>query len=47
MTLPLTLPLANQWEVQALKNPPDVPPCPRGDAIFIERGVAKRHEKLP
>jgi hypothetical protein len=22
------------------KNPPEVPPCPRGDAVFIERGAA-------
>ncbi len=21
-------------------NPPEVPPCPRGDAVFIERGAA-------
>ncbi len=25
-------------------NPPEVPPCPRGDAVFIERGAATRHE---
>ena len=26
--------------------PPEVPPCPRGDAIFIARSAAKRCEKL-
>ena len=28
------------------QNPPEVPPCPRGDAVFIERGAVARHEKL-
>ena len=23
-----------------LQNPPEVPPCPRGDAVFIKRGAA-------
>jgi hypothetical protein len=25
-------------------KPPEVRPCPRGDAVFIERGAATRHE---
>jgi hypothetical protein len=25
---------------------PEVPPCPTGDAVFIGRGAATRHEKL-
>ena len=33
--------------VPAFKNPPEVPLCPKGDGIFIERGAATRHEKLP
>ena len=28
------------------QNPPEVPPCPRGDGTFIERGTTRRHEKL-
>ena len=27
------------------QNPPEVPPCPRG-SVFIQRGAARRHEKL-
>ena len=28
-------------------NPPEVPPCPRGDALFIERGARKAASKTP
>ena len=27
-------------------NPPKVPPCPREDAISVERGATTRHERL-
>jgi hypothetical protein len=23
-----------------VQNPPEVPPCPRGDVVFLERGAA-------
>ena len=32
--------------VAAFKNPPEIPPCPRGNAVFIEHGAATRHAKL-
>ncbi len=28
------------WVVSQAQNPPEVPPYPRGDAVFIERGAA-------
>ena len=28
----------------SMHDPPEVPPCPRGDAIFIERGAATRDD---
>jgi hypothetical protein len=34
------------WVGFRSRTPPEVPPCPRGDAIFIACGAAKRHEKL-
>ena len=40
-------PIDNPHQVVSYtQNPPEVPPCPRGDAVFIERGAATRHEKL-
>jgi hypothetical protein len=27
------------WLAAPHLNPPEVPPCPRGDGVFIERGI--------
>ena len=34
-------PINNPHQVVSYtQNPPEVPPCPRGDALFIKRGAA-------
>ena len=34
------------WVCSRVQTPPEVPPCPRGDAVFIERSAAIRNDKF-
>ncbi len=49
ITFPLLAQGGGQGEVceTSKHHPPEVPPCPRGDDIFICRGAAQRHGELP